>query len=192
VWAVGLAVTLSGLGYAYHIDRRNKALLAYMDQAHHGEHCGTLDVAERAYQNALRLDATYLAARQGLAELYAMEGRTEKALKEHRRAIALDPRNPEAHIGLAQALMQQRRYPEAIRRLEQAVKAAPRHAYMHQLLATCYRRGGQLGKAKAELAELQRLDPDSTAARAGLSAIARHQARRHEYHRAHPPKGCCA
>jgi tetratricopeptide (TPR) repeat protein len=173
VWTVVVAA-IAGFGtYGYGLNRRAALEAQYMDAADSAQHRGDLAAAEQAYKRVLALDARFLPARVGLADIYELEGRVQKSLAEYRKAVAVDPRNPEAHAALASALMLHRRYPEATRCLERGVKVAPNEAHMRLMLTFCYRRSGDMEKARGSLADYGRLAPGSSATGRAMRAIAR-------------------
>ena len=173
VWILVIAA-VAGLGaYGYRLNRRSALEARYMDAAERAQHMGDFVGAEQSYKRALALDARFLPARVGLADVYELQGNVEKSLTEYRRAVALDPGNPEAHAALGRVLMSYQRYPEAIRCFERGVEIAPNEAHMRLMLTSCYRRNGQLEKAKRSLVEYGRLAPGSTATASAMRAIAR-------------------
>jgi tetratricopeptide (TPR) repeat protein len=144
-----------------------------MEAAEAATHAGDLAGAEKAYKGALAADAKCLAARSALAAIYMSRGEAERALREHRQGVEIDPRSPDTHIALARGLMECRRYAEAVTCLERGIRVAPRDLYLRVLLESCYRRAGQVEKAKQGLAELEKLDPGSPVVKSAMRAMGR-------------------
>ena len=174
IWVVVLAAAAGFGGYGLRVHKRSQSVERYMEAAAKAEHRGDLAAAAKAYKGALQADARYLPARTGLADVYKAEGKLAEALAEHRRGVAADPGNADAHEALARGLIECRRYPEAIECLERGIKAAPRGgAHMRLVLQFCYRRNGDVEKAKQELAEVEKAEPGSTAVRNAMRAMQR-------------------
>jgi len=172
-WLLVIAAVASLGAYGYRLSRRSALEAQYMDDAERAQHMGDFVGAEQSYQRALTLDPRFLPARVGLADVYELRGQVERSLAEYRKAVELDPRNPEAHAALGQTLISYQRYPEAIRCFERGLEMAPNEAHMRLMLTSCYRRNGQLEKAKRSLVEYGRLAPGSTATASAIRAIAR-------------------
>jgi len=170
---VAVAAIAGAAGYAYRENQRNRQVLAYMELAHHAMHMGDLTTCERAFKQALEVEPKCLAARTGLADVYDAQGRLERALAEHRRGVEVAPRSPDAHTALAQALVECHRYAGAIECLKRGLEVAPRDTYMRLLLAFSYRRNGDFRRARAQLAEIEKMEPGSVAVRNGMRAMAR-------------------
>jgi Tfp pilus assembly protein PilF len=65
---------------------------------------GSLKEAEREYREALRSDATYLPALEGLGALLVATGRPAEAVEPLRAALGANPGDTEALLALARAL----------------------------------------------------------------------------------------
>lgn len=171
--AVALAAVAAVATYARYATQRTARLDECMDRAHHGMHMGDLDACERAYRDALAIDERYLPARTGLADVFDMRGQDEQALAENRLGIEADARNPDAHLALARALMEYHRYREALVPLKEAARLAPRDVHTRLLLASMYRRLGDTGAAKRELAAIEEIKPGTPMTMNARLAMAR-------------------
>jgi len=188
IWLVVLAVVAGSgaLGLRTHL--RSEAISRYMAAATTAEHTDNLNGAATCYRRVLALDARFLPARTGLADIYLNQGEAEKALREHRRGVAADPRNADTHIALARGLIECSRYGEAEQCLRRGIEAAPRDAYLHLMLTYVYRRGGETDKAQRELAALSKLAPGAQAVKSAQRAMLR-DAMRAKAGKSERPKG---
>ncbi|MDZ7269859.1 MAG: tetratricopeptide repeat protein [candidate division KSB1 bacterium] len=90
---------------------------------------GNLPTAEQSFKRALRLDPTYIPARENLAHLYQRQGRSSAAAREYETILTFDPENAAALFNLAALSMGQRDSRRAIEMLQRLVdlgKAGPR------------------------------------------------------------------
>ena len=99
--------------------------------------------AAESFSQALRLDATSLSARVGLAEAWRRLGRGDDARQQAELALQQHPNEAEGHIELAVILGFDHRYTEAVQHLLQAVSIAPDHPTAYQQLAACLAQIGQ-------------------------------------------------
>jgi len=88
--------------------------------AWHSRRGGDLELAERAYEAALRVWPEHPAVLTDLGNVAAMRGRTDRALELYRRAAARDPRAAAAHFNAAQLLTRRFDYQGANEELRQA------------------------------------------------------------------------
>lgn len=86
------------------------------------------DEAERAYEQALRIDGTDPLLRVALGELKIACGRAEEAIAEFKLALARRPAWAAAHLGLGNAQARLDRFDASLASYEIAMQLAPRSA----------------------------------------------------------------
>jgi adenylate cyclase len=87
-------------------------------------------------------------------------GRYEEAIQSLEKAIRLDPKGPDFYfIHLGHPYCFAGRYEEAIAAVKKAIGMAPNSAEWHAKLAAIYSMAGREEEARAEAAEVLRLDP---------------------------------
>jgi adenylate cyclase len=87
-------------------------------------------------------------------------GRYEEAIQSLEKGIRLDPKGPWPYFAfLGQAYCYAGRYEEAIAALKRGIDRAPDSWLTHTTLAAIYSMAGHAEKARAEVAEVLRLDP---------------------------------
>lgn len=111
--------------------------------------------------------ATLVALGKTLVQL----GRPAPAEPRLRQAISLDPMHSGARVALGVALARQGKLREALTVFETATASNPDDAFAWLNLAATHQELKQLEKASAAYREAIRLQPDLTAARAGLAAV---------------------
>jgi tetratricopeptide (TPR) repeat protein len=120
---------------------------------------GRIEAAERAYESAIRIDATFVPAYVNFADLRARQGRDADAEKLLRRAIAADPSSAVAHHALGLALVRQKRVPDAIAELERAVKLRPDDPRFAYVLGVALHDTGNAKRSRDVLREAHRRNP---------------------------------
>lgn len=85
----------------------------------------------------------------------------DKALAAMERAIQLNPDNAENHFGFGYIAHLTGYRARAIRALQKAIAISADHVDARNLLAVIYLDQGRLDEAKAQLQEIQRLEPDN-------------------------------
>jgi adenylate cyclase len=96
----------------------------------------------------------------GLAEVLSYMGRTEDALEAAEQALRLKPSGVDAHldsVGTAYAVAG--RYEEARAPLQRYLARYPNILHIHLMLAAVYSELGQAAEARAEAAEVLRINP---------------------------------
>lgn len=96
--------------------------------------------AERAYQQALKLDPGQPLAHLWFGWLLVLLGRTDESIRELQQAIRLDPLSQLANGFLGSALYFARRFDDALTQTHRAVEIAPDNWMMHWMVANCYER----------------------------------------------------
>lgn len=86
---------------------------------------GRLDDAVRHYEEAIRFDPNYLAARTNLGPILAKQGRIDEAIAHYAAVLRLKPDLAETHNNLGMLLGEQGKISEAIVHFEEAVRLKP-------------------------------------------------------------------
>jgi tetratricopeptide (TPR) repeat protein len=92
-----------------------------------------------------------------LGQIAQVEGNATEARAHFEKAMALSPDFVQAMIALGKLDSEAKRYEDAVGLLKHAVKLQPANEAAHYALLTAYRNSGQMENAKAEKAELDRL-----------------------------------
>lgn len=114
---------------------------------------GRNEEALAAYDRALQLDSTSVAAYSNRGNVLGELGRTEEALNAQERAIQLDPQLAKAHVNLAYALESLGRLEEALATLDHAIQLNPYLAVAHHNRGMILR---QLGRYREALSAFER------------------------------------
>jgi adenylate cyclase len=129
------------LGYIYLYQQQYEQALAEM---------------ERGVTLASTEAGTYAA----LAEVLSRVGKTEEALEAAAQALRLKPEVPDDHLaGVGTAYAVAGRYAEARAPLQRYLSRYPNRLPVHLMLAVVYSELGQTAEARAEAAEVLRLNP---------------------------------
>ena len=126
--------------------------------------------AERACEEALKLDPTLREVSAALAQLYLVSGRSEQAAAIYRDAISSDPENADGYIGLGQALDQQHRTADAEGAFRKAVDVEPTYWGAQNALGGFLFRHGRTSAAIATYRRVTELIPASPLAFNNLGA----------------------
>jgi adenylate cyclase len=122
------------------------------------------DQSLTAAQRAIAIDPNFAPGYASLAyTLIASGGRPAEALALLKKAIRLDPRNEGwPHYLLLEALAYffMGRYEEAIPVFKEHLAHHPNDLVAHDNLAACYIEVGRVDDARAEAAEVMRINPD--------------------------------
>ncbi len=103
---------------------------------------GELELAEREYRTALRLDAAFVPAAVNLADLLRERGKEDDALTVLTEALRVAPRHAALHHALGLALVRAGRREEALASLGRAVELAPGDARFAYVLAVALQDAG--------------------------------------------------
>lgn len=133
--------------------------------------------AERAYQEALRLDGMDPLARMGLGELQTATGRPEAALREFELALCKQPALVPAHMGLGHALAFLGRDQEALESYERALALHPRLAEAEFASGFVLARLGRHKDAETRYRRALARRPDFAAAWNNLGNLLREEGR---------------
>lgn len=127
-----------------------------------GEH----DQAVALREKAVALAPNDFQTTWGLGAVLFKAGQPERAIEILIRAQRLSPRHPAALLwSMAMAQLVAGRYEEAVETGKRAIVRTPNHAYPRFTQAAAYAALGRTDEAKAEAAELLRIDPSFTVSR---------------------------
>jgi tetratricopeptide (TPR) repeat protein len=123
--------------------------------AGHGD--AALDQARAEFQAELKLSPEDAACEFQLGQIAQAQNRSDEARLHYTRATTLSPDFPEALVALARLHSEAKEYGEAISLLERAVRLQPASESAHYALMIAYRNSGNMEKARAEKAIVDRL-----------------------------------
>ena len=98
---------------------------AYFNTGMLRQKSGDVHGAIEAYERCIFLDASHLAARQRLADIYFSKGKFAKAISEYRRILDKTPDNQFILVSLGRAYKKTGKLTEAAKCFEKAAKLAP-------------------------------------------------------------------
>ncbi len=140
-----------------------------MDDSLSGAHTllGNLYAIKREYDKAIAEGERAVALAPGSASALGFygqsltyAGQSEKAIPMIQKAIRLNPFTPtQTFLFLGHAFRMTRRYEEAVSAFKKAVQRAPENILAHLALAGTYSMMGQEKEARAEAAEVLRINP---------------------------------
>jgi adenylate cyclase len=113
------------------------------------------------FERAFALNPNFIDYRYALALIVV--GELARALEVLEAVIGLDPFAPSptfSAMGLANYML--KRYGEAVHWLRECISRQPSQLWSHVTLAAAYAQLGQLAEARAEAAEVLRINPDFT------------------------------
>jgi tetratricopeptide (TPR) repeat protein len=127
---------------------------AILLQSHSRE---ALQEASAEFRSELKVSPEDSASEFQLGQIAQAQGNTADAKTHFARAVSLSPTFVQALIALGKIHLQNRQYREATSALTRATQLQPANESAHYALLTAYRDSGQMDKAKAEKAILDRL-----------------------------------
>lgn len=124
---------------------------------------GELELAEKAYRQALAMNPRFVPARINLAMLHDQQGNKAEAESQFRKAIEFEPDLAEAHYSLGLLLAEDdSRLDAASEFLGRAARLAPENARIHYNYGLALQRLGRADPAEQALKTAVRLAPGST------------------------------
>src|SRR5216684_1965730 len=118
------------------------------------------DQASAEAERTLALDPNSAGAYEALARIMDCSGRPAEAIGLAEKAMRLDPRNRESYLFYeGWSYSQMGRYEESIPLVKRAIARFPNNWAAHLTLVVDYIELGREGEARAEAAELLRIDP---------------------------------
>jgi adenylate cyclase len=134
---------------------------AYAELAYNIIRKHDFDAAAAAVERVFALNPNFADYR--IAQVLFSIGEPVKAIEQAKLQMRLDPFHPHfAPLIAGEANYVLREYREAQRWLREATGRAPNHQYGHAFLAATYAQLGQLDDARAEAAEVMRVNPSYT------------------------------
>ena len=116
-----------------------------------------LDQAANEFRSELKLSPEDGACEFQLGQIAQVQGKTAEAKSHFERALALSPNFVQALIALGELYSQEKDYKGAISLLSRATALQPGNETAHYALLTAYRDSGDMERAKAEKATLDKL-----------------------------------
>jgi len=138
---------------------------------------GRIEEAERAFDQAIRLDGMNELARLGLGELKIGAGHPEEAIFEFELALRRKPALVAAHLGLGNALAVMSRNREALERYEKALAFSPSLPEAEFAAGFVLARMGRTKEAETRYRRALVQRPDFAAAWMNLGSLLREQGR---------------
>ncbi len=121
------------------------------------------DLAEIEANKAIALGPTHAETLGNLGGYLWFAGRPREAIKYLERAVRLDPYHPSVYLTwLGGVYSWSGRYDQAIKALKRAMRQEPDYIVNHVALAAAYAHSGKDEDARAEAAEILRLNPNFT------------------------------
>jgi len=118
-----------------------------LDRASQAERRHSWVEAERAYRDALKVDANSAAAHLGLAGVLSQERRWDEAVAEYREVLHFDPKNAQAHRALGAALAARHDLNGSIDEYREALRLNPNDAELQSQLGDALYASGDLNAA---------------------------------------------
>ena len=134
---------------------------------------GDAEAAEKAYIEAMDLDANNWKATWKLARVYEQQDRLDEAVQLLRDVIERFPANLAAHMNLARLLVRSGDYAEALRTLDHVVAVKSNHAEAHTLRGVVLYQLGRIDEARGAWEEALRWDPSHRLAAEFLGSMVR-------------------
>ena len=95
-----------------------------------------------------------------LAETFMLTGRSEEAIVLYKKALSLNPFSPSHFFhGLGTSYLLTGQYKKAIAACKKAIHRSPDSLFAHIVLAATYSSSGREEEARAEAAEVLRINP---------------------------------
>jgi tetratricopeptide (TPR) repeat protein len=127
---------------------------AILLQSHNPE---ALQQASVEFRAELKINPEDSASEFQLGQIAQTQGNPADAELHFERAVSLSPTFVQALIALGKIHLQNKRYTEAVSALTRATQVQPGNETAHYALLTTYRNSGQMDRAEAEKAILDRL-----------------------------------
>ena len=130
---------------------------------------GQIDVAIRAFQEAIRLKPDFAEAHSNVGMALIRKGQIDEAFSEFQEAVRLKPDFAEAHSNLGMALVRKGQIDVAIMEFQEAIRLKPGFAEAHYNVGVALARKGQIEEAIRAFQEAVRLKPDFAEANDSLA-----------------------
>ena len=116
-----------------------------------------LEQSAAEFRSELKLSPEDAACEFQLGQIAQVQGKTDEAKSHFERAVSFSPNFVQALIALGKLNSEEKKYSEAISQLSRATELQPSNEAAHYALLTAYRNAGEMDKAKAEKAILDRI-----------------------------------
>lgn len=120
---------------------------------------GQASEALEHFQEAVRIEPTYVEAISNTGNVRLMLGQPDDAVASYLSALAIAPENAEVHYNCGTALKQQKRWDEAIEHFEQALRIRPQFAAAHINFGLSLRALGRTQAAIEHYQKAAQIDP---------------------------------
>lgn len=142
-------------------EARRTAYERYLEGCRLDEDEATVERAEEAYVEALRLDPSLANALTNLGNIHYRRHDLEQAERLYRHALAVDPEQPEAHYNLGFLRLEEGEAEQARRQFEAALEVDPAFADAHFNLGLTLELLGDTGEAQTHFRIYLEFCPDS-------------------------------
>ena len=112
-------------------------------------------------EKAVSLDPNSSTAHFWMGKVLAFDFRNEEAISEYKKAIRLNPFPPDIYFwSLGLAFAETGQYEEGIKWCEKAIRQEPDSLFAHIMMTVVYSWSGRNDDARAEAAEVLRINPN--------------------------------
>ncbi|MGB0911093.1 MAG: tetratricopeptide repeat protein [Nitrospirales bacterium] len=111
------------------------------------EKAGELDHAQASYQEALRINPSYVEAQSNLGNILRRQSKLDEAAQAFESVLRIKPRSAEAHNNLGVVLKDQGKLEKAISHYRAALEINASHAEAHNNLGVALKEEGKLEEA---------------------------------------------
>jgi serine/threonine protein kinase/TolB-like protein/Tfp pilus assembly protein PilF len=139
--------------------------LAYPEMVYDWDWSG----AEKEFQRAIALNASYATAHQWYGELLVSTGRFEEAIAENKRSIELDPLSLVINTTLRQTFCYARQYDQVMDQYRKTLELDPHFRPTHFFLGNAYVQESMDKEAIAEFQSVLAIAPEAPFALSGLA-----------------------
>jgi tetratricopeptide (TPR) repeat protein len=127
---------------------------------------GQIEAARALYEKALSEDDELALAHLGMAQIWALEGKTSQAEEAYKKVVELSADRLDAYLELAQLQQKNGKLEEAIGTLKDGIAINRQWAPFHSQLALVLQEAGKHDEAKVAMERARQLDPDLVAGEA--------------------------
>jgi len=117
------------------------------------------DLAQKAFEKSLQIDARYKDARINLGIAYLNAGSLEKAVAEYQKILADDPADIQSRLNLAAVYLQGGSIEQGKKGFQDVLQLDPNNIMAHYYLGSVYLQMGQMEKATAEYRRMTQIQP---------------------------------
>jgi len=132
---------------------------------------GRTDEAIRYYQEALRVNPSYVKAHFGLGNALAKKGRTDEAIKSYREVLRINPEHTRAHYNLGVLLEKEGNERDAARHFSEVLRIHPDFAETFNKMGVLLTENNKLSEAMQYFQKALRVDPRHTETRRNLGDL---------------------